>query len=378
MQADVAVIGAGVFGAWTAWHLRRTGRSVLLLDAYGGGNSRASSGGESRIIRMGYGPREIYTRWSIRSMQLWREWIDSTDPTLFQRTEVLWIAAPGDTFAEDTASILERNGVHFFRIRHRDMVTSFPQFALEPDSWGILEPDSGALMARRAVQTLIRSGVEAGIRYEQERVTFDRGAVQTSSGENVSAGEYVFACGPWLPAIFPEHLGRRIRPSRQNILFFAAPDRRYAMPHMPCWIDINARYYGFPDLESRGFKVACDVHGALIDPDTEERTVPAEHVQQTRLYLARRFPELAAAPLLETRVCQYENTANGDYVLDRHPEYPNVWLVGGGSGHGFKHGPAVGEYVTAVMSGAAADERFSLASKPESDEGSTHSSFYRK
>jgi glycine/D-amino acid oxidase-like deaminating enzyme len=133
---------------------------------------------------------------------------------------------------------------------------------------------------------------------------------------------------------------------------------------MPTWIDFGAEIYGLPDLEGRGFKVAPDRHGGPIDPDTDERLVAAESVQRVRAFLARRFPALAAAPLLETRVCQYENTSNGDFLIDRHPDADNVWLVGGGSGHGFKHGPAVGEYVAERLAGGGPEEpRFSLATK---------------
>ena len=119
-----------------------------------------------------------------------------------------------------------------------------------------------------------------------------------------------------------------------------------------------------PDLESRGFKIALDHHGPPFDPDLGERVPTGEGITAARAYLARRFPALADAPLVEARVCQYENTSNGDFLVDRHPEHENVWLVGGGSGHGFKHGPAMGEHVAARVLGMAAQEpRFSLATK---------------
>lgn len=83
-----------------------------------------------------------------------------------------------------------------------------------------------------------------------------------------------------------------------------------------------------------------------------------------REFVGRRFPTLKNAPLLEARVCQYENTSNGDFLIDRHPDFDNVWLVGGGSGHGFKHGPALGEYVAArVTEGGPVEPRFTLATK---------------
>lgn len=381
MTTDVAVIGAGVFGAWTAWHLRRAGLSVALYDCYGAANGRASSGGESRIIRMGYGPREIYTRWSIRSMALWREWTAGADPGLLQPVGTLWIAMPGDTFAEETAQTLARCGVAFDKLMGRDLIARFPQFCFPAEAWCIWEPGAGALMARRSVQMLVSGMVAAGLRYEQSEVRLEGGIVKTDQGETLSAGQYVFACGPWLPKVFPDLLKDRIVPSRQEVLFFGtrAGGRHFAPPQMPCWIDIERRFYGIPDLENRGLKLAHDTHGPPIDPDTESRQVTAAGIAIARSYLAERFPLLAGAPLLEARVCQYENTANGDYLLDRHPGDERIWLAGGGSGHGFKHGPAVGEYMAALLRGAIQPEpRFSLASKPDSGGSTTRSSFYRQ
>jgi glycine/D-amino acid oxidase-like deaminating enzyme len=134
---------------------------------------------------------------------------------------------------------------------------------------------------------------------------------------------------------------------------------------MPAWIDFRDLVYGIPDLESRGFKVAIDRHGPPFDPDTGERVVTGEGLAAVREYLARRLPALQDAPVVETRVCQYENTSNGDFLIDRHPAFSNVWLVGGGSGHGFKHGPALGAYVAdrVLETGVSIEPRFTLATK---------------
>src|SRR6185503_818166 len=165
--------------------------------------------------------------------------------------------------------------------------------------------------------------------------------------------------------LFPDLLGGRIGATRQEVLYFGCPpgDVRFAPPAMPAWIDFAAEVYGVPDIDGRGFKISIDRHGAPFDPETGDR-VAGGTLPEARAYLARRFPALAHAPLVSAEVCQYENTSNGDFLIDRHPGFENVWLVGGGSGHGFKHGPAVGEYVARAMSGAAPSEpRFSLASK---------------
>ncbi len=365
----MVVVGAGCFGAWTAWSLRQKGLHVLIVDQYGPGNARASSGGESRVIRMGYGPDELYTRFSLRSLAAWKRLFEAAKEPLFVETGVLWLARPGNRYAADTLATLQRMDVRHERLTAEDLRKRYPQMSLDADVWGLLEPESGALLARRAVQTVVDEAVRAGAEYRRAAASSPsgRGRLETLVGlEDARAETFVFACGPWLPKVFPALLGEKIFPTRQEVFFFGAPpgDDRFAATRFPAWIDFGEEIYGLPDLESRGFKVAPDRHGEPFDPDQGERLVPAESASQVRAFLARRFPALAAAPLLETRVCQYENTSNGDFLIDRHPDFSNVWLVGGGSGHGFKHGPAAGEYLAErIQGGGPGEPRFSLASK---------------
>jgi sarcosine oxidase len=352
MAQEVAVVGAGVFGAWTAWHLRRAGASVTLVDAWGPGHSRASSGGESRIIRMGYGPNEIYTRMAMRSLELWKEF----GRGLFQRTGVLWMAREGDDYSAATRRTLARAEVAVEIVNAGELARRYPQMRFEDGrTYGIFEPESGVLLARRAVAAVVEDAVRLGVRYE-------------TSAAAPPAEITIYACGPWLPKLFPELLADRIFPTRQEVFFFAAPpgDRRFLPDSLPAWIDFTDPRgpYGCPDLEGRGFKLAFDRHGPAVDPDTVDRRVTAEGLGEARRFLAERFPGMQDMPLTESRVCQYENTANGDFLIDRHPDREHVWLVGGGSGHGFKHGPAVGEYVMErVLRGGDVHPRFALANK---------------
>ena len=366
MRCDVAVIGAGVFGAWTAYKLREAGASVLLLDAYGPGNSRASSGGETRIIRLGYGPDEIYSRSAQRSMVLWQQLFEKTG-NLFQKTGVLWLAREHDAYCEAVLTTLQRLSANYERLDREELEQRFPQLALGPTTWGILEPDSGALLARRAVQAVVAEARANGVDYLEEAITQPaRDSIRTTGGKDIAAERFVFACGPWLPKLFPDLLGELIHVTRQEIFFFGVPpgDDSYNGGVMPAWIDFNDLVYAIPNVDGRGFKIAIDAHGPQFDPDRGERVVTTSGLNAVREYLARRVPRLANAPVTETRVCQYENTSNGDFLIDRHPEFENVWLVGGGSGHGFKHGPAVGEYAAEMITGRGTPEpRYSLASK---------------
>ena len=365
---DVIVIGAGVFGAWTAHHLGRSGRSVALLDAYGAGNSRSSSGGESRVLRMNYREQEIYTHWSLASLRQWTELFEQVNrPELFQKTGVLWTPAANDPNTAGTLRTLERSGVVFETLSQAELTRRFPQIHYTSERIGVLEPESGLALARRAVQAVVADAVRNGVDYFREAaLATDGREVRTRSGRVLQASTFVYCAGPWLPKIFPEILEGRIRPTRQEIFFFGTEpgDRRFTSPEMPVWLDFTDERgaYTLPDVENRGFKLAFDRHGPAFDPDTGDRL--ASGVNAARAFLAERFPALAHAPLVESRVCQYENTSSGDFLIDRHPEFDNVWLVGGGSGHGFKHGPMVGQYVTGLIEGSASvEERFALASK---------------
>ena len=369
---DVAVVGAGVFGAWTAWSLRKKGRRVALIDAYGPGNARASSGGFTRVIRAGYGDQEIYTRWSMRSLELWKSLFGAfRRPSLFQQAGVLWMARGEDPLTTKTLATLQRLNVPHERVERAELVRRWPQIDFGPNDWAIFEPESGFLVAFRGVQAVVQMAEADGVEYLQEAVLPPEGkgrmaSVKTRSGNAIAADIFVFACGPWLPKLFPALLGDRIFPTRQEVFFFGPPpgDTRFQQPAMPVWVDFAEEIYGMPDFNGRGFKVAPDRHGPAFDPDTGKRVITAETLARVREFVGRRFPGLRDAPVVLSEVCQYENTSNGDFLIDRHPERENVWLVGGGSGHGFKHGPALGEYVTArVVEGGAVEKRFSLATK---------------
>jgi sarcosine oxidase len=350
---DVAVVGAGVFGAWTAYHLVRAGRSVLLIDQHGPGNSRSSSGGETRVIRASYGADEIYTRSAIRSLELWKGFFADCGEPLFHQTGVLMTAPSNDAYLRATRATLTRTGYQFEWLDRAAARKRYPQIVFDSGSAAIYEPRSGVLSARRGVQAVVNAAVRAGVRYETRYVAAD---------QPLPAKTVVYACGPWLPKLFPQLLRGRIRPTRQPVFFFGAPPGDHA--RLPVWIAFREGAYSIPSIDGRGFKLAIDDHGPSFDPETGDRTLSAGDLRQARKILRKRFPGLANAPLLESRVCQYENTSNGDFLIDRHPDRDDTWLVGGGSGHGFKHGPFVGEYVAAQVLGAGVREpRFSLASK---------------
>lgn len=369
-MSHVVIVGAGVFGAWTAHHLLAAGVQVTLVDAYGPASARSSSGDESRIIRCGYGPDEIYSRWAQASLAAWRAFAERTPgPPLFHACGVLWLSG-GDPYTMATLETLRRIGRPVETLDAPGLAARFPHLEAGDLGFGLLEPDGGVLMARRAVQTLVAGLTSRGVRLVRGRVESPGSAarlraVTTAAREELGADAFVFACGPWLPKVFPQLLADRIRSTRQVVVYFGVPpgDRRFGPEGTPAWVDFGG-IYGVPDLEHRGLKVGIDRHGSPFDPDSTDRVADEASLAATRAWLARRMPAMSAAPILETRVCQYENTDTGDFLIDRHPEIDNVWIAGGGSGHGFKHGPAVGEYVAALVRGTGRPEpRFALAAR---------------
>jgi glycine/D-amino acid oxidase-like deaminating enzyme len=297
---------------------------------------------------------------------------EKTDQQLFQKTGVLWLAREHDAYCEATLATLQRINAKIERLDRDELVRRFPQLAHGPTTWGILEPDSGVLMARRAVQAVAAQAQVNGVEYVQEAIVPPRAtqgklsSIQTIAGKQITAGQFVFACGPWLPKLFPDLLDGLIHVTRQEVIFLGVPpgDDSFNLGVMPTWVDFNDLVYAMPNLDGRGFKIAIDAHGEEFDPDSGERVVSANGLKAVREYLVERVGRLANAPVTEARVCQYENTSNGDFLIDRHPMFENVWIVGGGSGHGFKHGPVVGEYVAGMIWGNGIEERrFTLATK---------------
>lgn len=357
IEAEFAVIGAGSFGAWTALELTRRGKRVVLIDSHGPANSRASSGGETRIIRMSYGDAGHYTEMSWRSLREWKNLFSLRDEELFLEAGALFTARKGNAHLTASLRNLRAAGIPAKPLSESALRKRYPQLRMEPGSEGLIEPQSGVLLARRAVQLAAARAVEMGAVYLQ--IEADPAEIR----RRVRADAYLWACGPWLPSLFPSLLGGRIWPTRQDVFFFGTTpgDTRFHHRSMPAWVDFTAEVYAVPDVENRGFKIALDRHGPAFDPETGERTVGAKQVREMRTLLQRYVPTLAEAPVVETRVCQYENTSDGEFLIDWLE--PGVMAIGGGSGHGFKHGPAVGAFAADLAQGKSIPPQFAFSTK---------------
>jgi sarcosine oxidase len=367
----VAVVGAGAFGGWTALALLRRGCRVTLVDAWGPGHARASSGGETRVIRGVYGDNRLYVDLAVRAFELWKEHEKKAGQRLYFQTGAIWmVTGADDSLERGSIPYLRAAGLPIEELTPAAAAKRYPQISFDGVRWALFEGQAGYLLARRACETVLDRFRAEGGTYVQDRATPGpptSGAMRslTLAGTSaIDADAFVFACGPWLGQVFPDVLGSKIRPTRQEVFFFGTPPGdRFGDAQLPVWIEHGSRlFYGIPGNQWRGFKVADDTHGAVVDPTTMERTPSAEAAADARALLARRFPELKGAPLVEARVCQYENSPDSNFIIDRHPSLSNVWIAGGGSGHGFKFGAALGERIAAIVLGDRAPDRlFTLA-----------------
>lgn len=371
-STHIAVIGAGAFGGWTALHLLRQKVRVTLVDAWGPGNARASSGGETRVIRATYGRNGVYTKMAVRALQLWQENEKRWNRKLYTRTGALWMVMGSEEFEKTSLPHLDEAGLPYEQISTKEAELRYPQVNFEGVSWVLIEKEAGFLLARQACQVVHEAFLAEGGEYKQASVAprpmenRRMAGIALSDGSTLTADQYIFACGPWLGKIFPDILGSLIQPTRQEAFFFGTPpgDHRFDEQHLPVWIHHgSALFYGIPGNQYRGLKVADDTHGPAFDPTTGERIVTSENLQAARAILELRFPAMKGAPLLESRVCQYENSPDSNFIIDRHPAAENVWFVGGGSGHGYKHGPALGEYVADVVLGNKTPDPFFMLSR---------------
>jgi glycine/D-amino acid oxidase-like deaminating enzyme len=368
----IVVVGAGAFGGWTALSLLRRGAQVTLLDAWGPGNSRASSGGETRVIRATYGAQKIYVELVARALGLWRENEARWNRKLFIRCGAIRLTKD-ESYGRTSAPLLRGAGLKVEELSPGEIRSRYPQISVEGVGAALFEHDAGYLLARRSCQAVQEAFLSEGGDYRQKAVQpveLEEGLPQglfLTDGTYVLADQYVFACGPWLSGLFPSTIGARIRPNRQEVFFFGPPagDARFIEEKMPCYLDgaYEPSFYGIPGNEYRGFKVASgNSEAPTFDPTNGERRASPELEAAARRYMEFRFPGMKGAPLIDARVCQYESTPDSDFILDRHPRSDHIWILGGGSGHGFKHGPAIGERAAAAILGERrADPEFSIS-----------------
>jgi sarcosine oxidase len=344
---SAVVVGAGVFGGSLARRLAASRWQVTLVEQYTPGHVRAASGGESRLIRFAHGPSRWYTQSALRARELWADLERESGAQLLVPAGVAWFARREDGWEAESARILEEEGIRTERLSPGEAARFFPSFNPEGLSFVLFEPDAGVLRARDATRVIVEQAVAKGVRLVSAPARPEEDVV-VAGGERLDADHVVWACGAWLARLFPELVELRV--TKQHVYFFGAP-AGWQTPSVPAWVDYDGAVYGVGDLDGRGFKASPDDEGPEFDPDADDRVPSQDGEQAAREYLAFRFPALAGTPLVGTRTCPYSLTADTNFLAARHPAHERVWLLGGGSGHGFKHGPALAEYVERLLDG---------------------------
>ena len=358
---SAVIVGAGVFGGSLALRLVSSGWEVTLVEQYPPGHVRAASGGESRLIRFSHGSSAWYTRSAWRALELWRELEQEAGAELFVPSGVAWFLTSLEGWGAESERVLREEGIAVERLSPEEGARLFPSFDGTGLASVLYEPEAGVLRARDATRVIAEQAVAKGARFIAARAVPEGDAVSVD-GERLEADRIVWACGAWLAKLFPDLAELRV--TRQDVYFFGAPPDWQA-PSVPAWVDFDGGVYGVGDLDGRGFKASPDSEGPDFDPDAEDRVPSAEKEREARDYLALRFPALAGAPLVGTRSCPYSLTADTNFLVAPHPEHERVWLLGGGSGHGFKHGPALAEYVAGLLEEKEQpDPAFALGPRP--------------
>ena len=360
---DVVIVGAGTFGASAAWWLARAGERVTLVDQFEPGDRRSSSGGETRLLRCSHGDDADYTAMAHRARTLWRELEDESGEHLLVECGLAWFAHREDGWEAASERTLVAHGIAVERLDVASAARLYPSFRGDDVAFVLLEPEAGVLRAQRAVRALASAAAANGARIVRGRARPDGAGAVLEDSTRLEGDAVVWACGGWLARLFDGLIS--IAVTRQELLFLDGGPA-WRTPGLPAWCDYDRAMYGTADVDGLGVKAALDLEGPPLDPDADlPHTASTE--SEVRAYLHDRFPALAGAPLVEARSCRYELTADTHFIAATHPEHPSVWLVGGGSGHGFKHGPAMAERLAAaIAAGTALPDRFGLGQRSRS------------
>jgi sarcosine oxidase len=356
MRRHALIIGAGVFGCSLAYRFACEGWRVSLVDRAEPGGRMSASGGTTRLIRFGYADEICYSRLAWRSRQLWREIERESGYSLFLEVGVTWLAADEGGYEAKSERVLRGLGIPVERLGRPELRELFPELVCDSGlSFGVREPAGGVLRARLAVQTLAGLAIERGAVLRREEALPDE--IDAITDWRAGSEDLVFwCCGASLGKLFPGIVP--VYATKQSELYLDGSSS-WRCPPCGAWIDDGSGVYGIGDIDGDGVKVAWDRLGSEGDPDV--LLMGDTHEPEIRDYLRRRFPTLGKASVRSVMPCHYEMAPGGEFVIARHPAVRNTWIVGGGSGHGFKHGPAVAEYVWKLVDrGEEPARRFGL------------------
>lgn len=352
------VIGAGILGSWIAYKLQTSGKEVILIDQYGGGNLLGSSHDQNRVIRGFYGGNETYTQMVSESFRDWKELESESNSKLYTHTGALWFIRDGidESYPRNSIPISEKFGMNGYELSKSEASKQYPAVDFSGIQSVFFEEEAGYLNATQSCLSIQDLFIKKGGQFIREKITNwknSSGSIESiimKNGNSLSPDEVYLCCGPWINEWTQKILNASaVYVSRQEVLYFAHPldYTKFDSSSLPVWVDFGEKiYYGIPGTEQTGFKLADDTRGRLFDPSNDDRNITEQSIHNARNFLKERFPSMGNQPMINAKVCQYSNTKDGNYIIDRFPELKNVYIVAGGNGHGFKNAPAIASIAT--------------------------------
>lgn len=355
MSRHVVVVGSGIFGATGALELARRGDRVTLVDAGEIPNPLAESTDVSKAVRTDYGSDELYTSEMERALETWRAWNDAWGETLFHETGAMFVTreamAPGG-FEHDSFATLTRRGHLLHRLDARAIEA---QSSLRGFVDGYFNPSGGWVESSRVVECVIEKARERGVvvrehaRASRVRISGGRATgIVFEGGDVLDADAIVLTTGGWIGALVPE-IARCFRTVGQAV-FHVACDGDLRLPVFGADI-ARTGWYGFPAHRDGFVKIANHGVGRAMHPDSSERSVVDDERAKLREFLRETLPTLADAAITNAHVCVYCDSADEHFWITPHPDVANLVVATGGSGHGFKFAPRVGEWIARALEG---------------------------
>jgi sarcosine oxidase len=350
MSYDAIILGTGGVGSAAALHLARRGASVLGLDRFPAGHDRGSSHGETRIIRQAYFEHTNYVPLLLRAYELWRELEQAAGEPLLQQVGLLQIGpAQGAVISGVLASAREHH-LAVELLSPAEISQRFPAFRVPAGMVGVFEPTAGYLRVERCVLAHLAAARQHGAEFRTAAVRSFRPegsgvAVQLESGEVLHAGRLVVTAGPWAPQLLAS-LGIPLTIRRKHVCWFrSSAESLAATAGCPTFLYelTGGVFYGFPGIDSLGLKVAEHSGGEPVaDPLADPRQLDQADLDRVRGFVDGHLAG-GAAELVRHSVCFYTMSPDEHFLVDRHPEMPQVVFAAGLSGHGFKFTSVLGE-----------------------------------
>jgi sarcosine oxidase len=348
---DVIVVGLGAMGSAAVFHLARSGQRVLGIDRFRPRHTLGSSHGESRIIREAYFEHPCYVPLVQRAYELWDELAAITGTRLFVQTGGLMIGSPEGVVVSGARRSAEMHHLPFEQLTAEEAARRFPAIRPAHGMLAILEPRAGALFPEKCVSSHLQAGHRAGatLQFDEPVLRWepDGGGVRVQTvNETYSAGRMVITAGSWAQSLLPGS-PLQLTVERQVLYWFSPREPDVFRPEkcpIHLWEFAPRRFfYGFPNLGT-GVKLAVHHEGEVTNPDRVRQDVTGAEIAAMREIVRPFFPHLGDE-VLKTAVCIYTNTRDEHFLIDSHPQHPQVLVVSPCSGHGFKFSSAIGEVV---------------------------------